>query len=222
MGDLLTGAPLEDLAEFTSDPTVRPGPWRRLHEPLGDGIFLDALLAFRGEGLPIVCFLPSALHPDNHNNPSFMRHSWVDSLGGANVMVVSDPLIYVNDSLEGGWLLHPEVDVLGGIVDAVRAVMAGWSVSAERVLLYGSSLGGFMGIQMGPHLPGCRVVAENPQIDFRLFPNERAKRAVEEHLLRTSLDDWHTRHPEQIEADRYLARAGHVPHLRIEGVRWFV
>lgn len=109
--------------------------------------------------------------------------------------------------------MHPEHDVIRAFAGLVAEHARERGIPNERILVYGSSLGGFGAIGLAAHLPGARAVAEVPQIEFTHWM-PLAVTFVEEELT-GPIEDHRAKHPEQVSLSARIRTAGHVPQATI-------
>src|SRR5699024_12106635 len=96
---------------------------------------------------------------------------------GAPSACTAPPLDLSRD-LRLGWYLGTEVIDLPKAFPAVVKNTA-TAHSTDRIVIQGSSGGGFTALQVGYHIDGSHVVAINPQTDLRRY-NQKAYRAAVE------------------------------------------
>ncbi|MDR2254211.1 MAG: hypothetical protein LBD97_10235 [Bifidobacteriaceae bacterium] len=111
--------------------------------------------------------------------PRFERLSHFAELG-SSLMAFSDPTLDLRPDLALGWYLGSGgldlTPVLAGLVAQAAA-----GLGARRVVLFGSSGGGFAALAVGAMLDGPTVIAVNPQTDISKYypgPSGLARRAV--------------------------------------------
>ncbi|WP_394274628.1 DUF6270 domain-containing protein [Luteococcus sp.] len=168
----------ETLDQYLARPTDMVGPWREIHQPLGDGLFLDGLLAYRDDGLPTVVLLPSAQSLASRRNPLYVRNSWVDEFLEANVIVLSDPGLYVADEVLGSWFVSEDVPVADRVAAALMSIHRAWNGTDRGLVFYGSAMGAFEAVQLAGRVPGAVAVAEIPQTDLRTYTDPDALAGV--------------------------------------------
>ncbi|MFD4993634.1 heparinase II/III family protein [Cellulosimicrobium cellulans] len=97
---------------------------------------------------------------------------------GRTTAVVSDPTLDLRDDLGLAWYLGTLTrDLHADIADVLQRIAS--SVGASRVLLVGSSGGGFAALQVGSFMPRSHVVAINPQTDVRRYHARFSEKALE-------------------------------------------
>lgn len=185
------------------------------HE-LAPGVHLDLLTRRNPRAAGMLVLLPSAQARRTRTNPIYHRWSWGANFPERHLVVLSDPSLYVDEELLGGWYMDPEHDLVAATSAVLRSLAESWGVSTQDVVLYGSSMGGFLAMMMAAHLPGASAIAEIPQFDMRDYEFPSTIRTIERCLLGgRGMDDHFDRHPEQVSVIERFRLLGHVPSLTI-------
>jgi len=141
-------------------------------------LVLPMRVVLRRSAALVVAF-HGALHRGSARLPRFERARTHDGLPVSS-LTIADPTLDLADDLTLGWYLGTRgVDLHRVVAGAVRAVAR--AAGADRIVLTGSSGGGFAALQVASWLPGARCVVFNPQTDVsRYYPRlrERALDAV--------------------------------------------
>lgn len=164
----------------------------------------------------MVVLMPSALAAgrEDRSRLFFTRFTWESEWPESEVISFSDPAMQQDDRLDGAWYVHPAHDIIKTISEIVAERADAARIPHDRIVFYGSSLGGFGAIGAAAHLPGARAVAEVPQIDFANWI-PRVVRALEDYILGMPLESYRELHPEQISLQDRLTLAGRIPELTI-------
>lgn len=163
----------------------------------------------------MVVLMSNALVPGREDRrfPAFHRWSWAAAWPDSHVLAFADPALRGNPVPDGAWYLDAQHDTIRAIAEAVAAEAEQREIPLDRVVYYGSSLGGF-GALCAAAVTGSRAVVEVPQIDFRhWFPG--AIKKVEEHVLGGPLSEFHAAHPERIDVWERFLHQGHFPAFTI-------
>ena len=142
----------------------------------------EFLINFTPNKDKLICIGSGAIdNPETYyHKPRFHRHSWNF---GYSTIYYNDPTRYLDDSLEGGWGIGtPEEWYLEVIKNIIIKIARFFNFKNEDILFYGSSLGGFMSIQLSIMVKGSKSIADVPQLTFEkaayfkhvksiLFPN---------------------------------------------------
>jgi pimeloyl-ACP methyl ester carboxylesterase len=174
-----------------------------------DGLPLHARLFERPASTRLLVFMPSAVGAGTaHRHPAFARWQWAEHFPDAHVLAIADPSMGIHPSLLGAWYMHRDADVISAIAAAVTEIAHGLRV--DRIVAYGSSLGGFGALALAAAMPNTTAIAEVPQIDFAKWLGS-ARAAVESHILGDDLESHRQRHPHQVSVDARFTAAGRVP-----------
>lgn len=104
--------------------------------------------------------------------------------------------------------------MIAALTGVVRDEAAKAGIPPERIVFYGSSLGGFGAIGCAAHIPGARAVAEVPQIDFERW-HPTAVRLVEKHAIGGPISKLRSVAPERLSLYSRLEFAGTIPPIHI-------
>lgn len=181
-----------------------------------DGLPISYGVVERPAPTSAVVLMPAALPPDRVGTGTayYPRWSWADEWPESLVLSIADPSVTATPVLSGAWYMHPRHDVLRALAQIVGENADRFDIPHDRIVFYGSSLGGFGSIGAAALLPGARAVAEVPQIDFEHWM-PGAVRAVETHLLRTDITAHRKAHPEQVSLVDRLTSAALIPPIHI-------
>lgn len=164
----------------------------------------------------LLVLLPSAQSRTTRSNPIFHRWSWEKHFPDQHVLALSDPALYLSDQVLGGWFMHPEADLVEAASEVIRSLAVARSVPEDQVVLFGSSMGGFLAMMLAAHVPGATAVAEIPQFDMRRYEFPSTLRAIESHQLGgRSIDEHFALHPAQVSVVERFRRAGRVPAFTV-------
>lgn len=166
--DVLAGDPLRsDIAQLVRIPS-------------GNAIF-HAFVNVVPASRALIVFLPSARSADRSKwqNPQFSRWKWTQHVPVSS-LVLDDPTIADND-LIGGWFQGTR-DKWGidAAAEVIAAVAQQQRIPESRILLYGSSIGGFASLMLAARLREAYAIAEVPQTDLRTYPFMRHIRSMVE------------------------------------------
>lgn len=118
----------------------------------------------RGHDVVFVTF-SAAVSLDHKVVPLFTGVRVTEGLK-ANVLFISDPTLKISTNLALAWYAgSKQMPDLQAQVAQVISHLAGDS----RIILFGSSGGGFAALQTASRLPGCRVIASNPQTNISRY-----------------------------------------------------
>lgn len=92
----------------------------------------------------IVVLMPAALNPNREDRERifYTRSRWADAWPGHEVICFADPALQQDSRLSGAWFIHPEHDIIAALADVVSEIAIELKIPSERIIIYGSSLGG--------------------------------------------------------------------------------
>lgn len=128
--------------------------------PLPRNLFLDGLVVNQGSPVLLVS-LHGATDREKYQLPRF---EWLNTLIGTphSSLYFSDPTLLLGDGLQLSWYTGwDSLDLYAAMASVVREAVAGLNV--DRVVVLGSSGGGFAALQLSSYLPGSVALAMNAQ-----------------------------------------------------------
>lgn len=153
-------APREGLDQLRIDPA--PGALR-YQVRLDERANLDALLVTKDPQTLVVVF-HGMMVPGHHFLPRF---EWLRTLQATDYscLYLSDPTLQADETLRLGWYIGwQDLDLVPLLAQVISA--GGEALGAQRIVLIGSSGGGFASLQVSSYLPGSVAVAFNAQTDI--------------------------------------------------------
>ena len=135
----------------------------RLQHELSESMPLDALVVDKGSDTLVVSFHGAT----NRRTTVLPRFERLRTLLDMDVssMFFSDPTLHLDPKIWLTWYTGVEQESLHRVL-ARWVQSAATAIGARRIILTGSSGGGFAALQVGAHLPGCSVLAMNAQTDI--------------------------------------------------------
>ena len=122
--------------------------------------------------------------------PSFSRWSWYKETD-ASLMSIEDPMFYTFPQCTLGWYYGTEnEDYRSYCAQCVRKAADLLGIETKDIILYGSSGGGTAAVGVSKYLPGCSVVAINPQIFLEKYPYSEELEKITGMKLRTEPDQF--------------------------------
>jgi pimeloyl-ACP methyl ester carboxylesterase len=122
---------------------------------------LDAELHVRDPRMLMV-FFNAAVPRDNNKIPPRFSGRGISSSARASCLFLSDPVLYLDETLGLGWYAGSKDDALQTIIADLIQFVAG-CMGAERVLFFGGSGGGFASMYYARRIPGALSLVWNPQ-----------------------------------------------------------
>ncbi|MFH6889901.1 hypothetical protein [Corynebacterium aurimucosum] len=160
--------------------------------------------------------MPAALKPTRTDREKlfFTRASWADCWPNHEVICFSDPALQIDSKLNGAWFIHPEYDVIQALSQVVQDISFELGIEEKRIVVYGSSLGGFGALMLAACFKSVRAVAEVPQLEFRLW-QRRAVADVEKYIIGRPISEFRTEFPERVSVLHRFIKCGHIPQFTI-------
>ena len=128
----------------------------------------EFLIHLKSTSSNLVCFGSGAINGVDlerfKQKPRFNRQSWKIN---ESTIYYNDPTRYINNQLLGGWGIGtPDEWYLETIKDIIVKIADFIEINHENILFYGSSLGGFMSIQLATLVKHSKALADVPQLTF--------------------------------------------------------
>lgn len=184
---------------------------------ISDGVFeYEGVVQRRAGADSLVVFLPAALmdDPAARRHPSIPRWTWGAELS-ASYLALSDCAL-PDELCVGSWFqgnaAHFGADTLAA---HIAAVAEAWSIPQSRIVLYGSSMGGFGALMIGARLPEAYVIAEVPQTNLATYSNRAAIEMITQPIYGQSVDRVALQEPDRINVLNRFRRLGAVPRMTI-------
>ncbi|WP_150461224.1 hypothetical protein [Nesterenkonia ebinurensis] len=128
---------------------------------------MDMLLLNKGSRELLVVF-HGATVPGHHHLPRFEWLRTLNERTDFSCLFVSDPTLTLDTDLLLGWYLGWKgMDLYPLLGETVQRAAS--AVAAEKIILTGSSGGGFASLQVAPYLPGSLAIPFNPQTDVTRY-----------------------------------------------------
>lgn len=127
--------------------------------PFGRGR-MDALFDNKQSDVLVVS-LHGALERDKYTTPRFERYRSIQE-SDYSALYLADPALNLADDLMLGWYVgYDDCDSVRALAEWIK--MAAKASGASRVVLAGSSGGGYAALQMAPHIDGSTALVFQPQ-----------------------------------------------------------
>lgn len=162
---------LDRVAEFPETQSLGATQYQHKYS---EGPKLDALLVNKGSDTLVVS-LHGALNRQRFTLPRYERLRTLTAYSVSS-MYFTDPTLYLDDQLQLGWYTGWKgQDVQSHIAEWIIAAQK--AVSASKVIISGSSGGGFGALQISSKIPGSLAVVFNPSVYIRGYLNNGEKGA---------------------------------------------
>ncbi len=145
---------------------------------IDEGLFENFFVKSEGEYLFVM--LAGARNPQSSFLPYFNRWTWADKFPGS-MLCVSDPTFNIApDKLRLSWYIGTEKhDWMNSLSCLVESVSKKLGIDTSKIIIYGSSGGGFASIRLASELSDATAIAINPQIDIRKYHNKAVKNFID-------------------------------------------
>lgn len=191
-----------------------PGKLYEIHARIRGAVF-PVLIKAQPNSRVVLVFGQSALsNRDKIDLPVFHRWTWMNDFPDTTCIVLSDPTLALDPALLGGWFQgEPDHFYAETAAILVRDIAAKVSVSAERIIFYGSSAGGFTSIVMAGEIGGHAVV-EIPQIVMSNYHVDSAVRGLLKHCYGgLTLDEAKRRYGARMDVTTRLSETKRLPNV---------
>jgi hypothetical protein len=122
--------------------------------------------------------LSAAIDRSKVSPPVFHRRTWVDKFPG-NVVCIADPALSFNDDYSLGWYLGiNEKDGMHDLKNLILRIAKKLNVKPSKIIIYGSSGGGFAALAVSSAIPYSTAVAINSQTLVTEYENRRSVRKM--------------------------------------------
>ena len=170
---------LADLpqAHYDGPRSLRSAP--AIYDTTRDGHRFDFLLSPREGADRLFVFFSGDAMRSKYNPPVFQRWKWAPMMPG-HCLYVSDPTLAISDTLGLSWYCGTEHwDPQARIAEIVGEVASRLGVTADRIVTYGSSGGGFASLRILPALPQASAITINPQTDVTRYKFKNVEKYID-------------------------------------------
>lgn len=165
-----------------------------------DGIKLGCRLNATIKSDYLVVTPNGAVNREKVNLPAFARWNY-HSIFNSTILSISDPVLFLEDSLRIGWFAGTKnLDVAHFVSEVVIKIAKHLGIASDRIIFWGSSSGGFASILLASKIDGASFVSINGQSkindyysghveDYRkVFDNESSTdQIIQDYPLRWSI-----------------------------------
>ena len=114
----------------------------------------------------LVVFLQGAIDRSKLKPPIFHRWSWAKDIN-ANVLTLSDPLLYRDEGLRIGWYVGASnFDYIQKFSHFIKNILIEMKLNKDDLIFFSSSAGGHAAIAMATQLKGGLAIVNNPQTNI--------------------------------------------------------
>ncbi len=138
---------------------------------VSNGIEFDCCFNYKDERKLYVILNGGRPNP-NCIIPYFNRFSYYNLLDGSMINI-ADPMYKKYPNLSVGWYYgNKSENYLDYLTEVIIGAAKALNKRNEDIILLSSSAGGYAALYCGCRIPGCTVLAINPQISLPLYPSD--------------------------------------------------
>lgn len=132
-------------------------------------------LYYPNESKALFVMMPSAINRQKMILPVFSRWTWaLKGIFPGSVLCIADPTLDLDDQLQLGWLLgNKEHCATAELAEFVVKFAQLQGIPNDKIIIYGSSAGGFAALALAAHIEGSVAVAINSQTDALSYESSR-------------------------------------------------
>lgn len=138
-------------------------------EVMNDGVKFCLIIKFSSTNKNLICCGPGAHARDSKTSkgilkkPPFIdRWSWFKFFE-ESFIAYADPIFFYDDKITLGWFVGDEQWYADTIASIIKKLAINQKISANNILFYGSSGGGFISIVLGTLIKESKVLVNNSQ-----------------------------------------------------------
>jgi hypothetical protein len=134
---------------------------------LKGGFWTFPALYIPSERKSLFVLMPSAVDRKKMRLPAFHRWTWaLKGLFPGDVLCVSDPTLELHDELQLGWFIGNDAScATTELSEFVVKLAESRGIPREKIVIYGSSAGGFAALALSACIEGSVAIAINAQVD---------------------------------------------------------
>jgi len=183
-----------------------------------DSVYNIDCFAHLSEGSEyLICAMPSAQSTKAEvQNPVFHRWSWYKRFDNISYISISDPALY-KAKVAGTWFMSDtDTDIIEEISKFIRELVGIINIDLNKVIFYGSSMGGFGALMLATYLKDTLAIAEVPQLDMKQYPFKSALNNIQNHLLENkSFENFSENFSERVDVLSRISKMNTIPSFRI-------
>lgn len=133
------------------------------------GVKFEMFCNLKPDSNILVVIGQSALDRKKTSLPAFRRWSWSREMP-YSCIILNDPTLYLDDSLEGGWFLgNREHHYIISAANIIKKIAHAASIDNKNIVFMGASAGGFTSLMMAACIKGASACVDVPQTDLRSY-----------------------------------------------------
>jgi hypothetical protein len=135
---------------------------------------------YAGKEQQLFVMLSAAIDKRKHTLPVFNRWTWAEMRKfPGHVLCVADPTLELHEDMNLGWYIGTaEHDVSEELSRFIRSFSEALGIPEGKIVIWGSSGGGFGALALASHIEKATAVAINAQTDIFAYEIARAIKAV--------------------------------------------
>ena len=129
--------------------------------------------------------LTAAIRRSEHSLPVFNRWTWAQAgKFPGHVLCIADPTLELHEDMQLGWYLGTDKhDASEELSRFILRFAEALGISADKIIVWGSSEGGFSALAVTSHIEKATAVAINAQTDIFAYENARTIEAVKQNCF---------------------------------------
>ena len=177
-----------------------------------EGILFEVFAHFEQNSPYFIVFNPARVNRKKHKLPFFHRWSWAIKSGYSSI-VMNDPTLYLND-LEIGWFQGTDKKhYLPLACKIITLLSKQLCISPERILLCGSSAGGFSSLMMAGYIRQSSAFVINPQTNAFNFSKLRIDKLLEASFSGISRKEAREKYATRFSVAEYYRSIKYIPKI---------
>ncbi len=134
---------------------------------------------------PLFVMLSAATDRSKHSLPVFNRWTWAQAgKFPGHVLCIADPTLELQEDMKLGWYLGTdEHDASEELSRFILRFAEALGISADKIVIWGSSGGGFSALAVTSHIEKATAVAINAQTDIFAYEIARTIEAVKQNCF---------------------------------------
>lgn len=145
--------------------------------------------------------MPSAVNRGKAELPAFNRWTWAsDGFFPGHALCISDPTLELHDQLNIGWCLGDKDNcATAELSEFIIELAKSKGIPTEKIVIYGSSAGGFSALALASHIDGSTAIAINPQIDATAYEATGQVELMSQTCFGMSKEALRSSHPDRVD-----------------------
>ena len=176
-----------------------------------DGYYLHVYFRPNFESEKLYIFCPGYLERKKFSHPYFQRMSWLEKIDASGI-IITDPTLSLHDDIGIAWFQGSKekfaIPLIVRILDKFRTFI---KVERRKVLVVGSSAGGFASLMMSCLMKGACCVVNNPQTDVLMFRENITSQMLARCYPNMTIEEIKRHFTPRLSAASYFIANKHIP-----------